>query len=74
MTSSNRREREIARAKFERQQARRAERATKAKSRQRIIAIVVVAALVIAGGGWAVFSLLGGSDDATTASQINETN
>lgn len=74
MTSSNRREREIARAKFERQQARRAEREATAKSRQRIVAIVVVAALVIAGGGWAVFSLLGGSDDATTANQTGETN
>ena len=74
MTSSNRREREIARAKFERQQARRAERETKAKSRQRVIAIVVVAALVIAGGGWAVFSLLGGGDGATTANQVDETN
>lgn len=74
MTSSNRREREIARAKFERQQARRAEREAKAKSRQRIIAIVVVGALVIAGGGWAVFSLLGGSDDAATASQSDQTN
>ena len=72
MTSSNRREREIARAKFERQQARRAERETKAKSRQRIIAIVVVAALVIAGGGWAVFSLIGGNEDAATANQSNE--
>ena len=72
MTSSNRREREIARAKFERQQARRAERETKAKSRQRIIAIVVVAALVIAGGGWAVFSLIGGNGDAATANQSND--
>ena len=72
MTSSNRREREIARAKFERQQARRAERETKAKSRQRIIAIVVVAALVIAGGGWAVFSLIGGNEDAATANQSND--
>lgn len=72
MTSSNRREREIARAKFERQQARRAERETQAKSRQRIIAIVVVAALVIAGGGWAVFSLLGSDTDSTTASQSND--
>jgi peptidyl-prolyl cis-trans isomerase B (cyclophilin B) len=71
MTSSNRREREIARAKFERQQTRRAERETKAKSRQRIIAIVVVAALVIAGGGWAVFSLLGSDNESTTASQSN---
>lgn len=58
MTSSNRRERELARAKYERQQSRRIERETKARSRQRVVAIVVIAALVIAGGGWAVFSLL----------------
>ncbi len=68
MTSSNRREREVARAKFERQQARRAEREVTARSRQRIVAIVVIAALVIAGGGWAVFSLIGGNDDSSTAS------
>lgn len=68
MTSSNRREREIARAKFERQQARRMEREAKAKSRQRIIAVVVIAALVVAGGGWAVFSLTGGDDATPTAS------
>lgn len=58
MTSSNRRERELARAKFERQQSRRIEREHKARSRQRVVAIVVIAALVVAGGGWAVFSLL----------------
>lgn len=69
MTSSNRREREIARAKFERQQARRAEREAKAKSRQRIIAIVVVSALVLAGGGWAVFSLLG-NDNSSDIDQV----
>lgn len=58
MTSSNRRERELARAKFERQQARRVEHQERARARQRIIAIAVIAALVLAGGGWAVFSLL----------------
>ena len=68
MTSSNRRERDIARAKFERQQTRRAEREAKARSQQRVIAIVVVAVLVIAGAGWAVFSMVGGdSANETTA-------
>jgi peptidyl-prolyl cis-trans isomerase B (cyclophilin B) len=67
MTSSNRREREIARAKFERQQARRAEREAKAKSRQRAIAIVVIAALVVAGVGWAIFSLTGGEESPVTS-------
>lgn len=57
MTSSNRRERELARAKYERQQARRVQRVRKSQLRQRIVAIVVVAALVLAGGGWALFSL-----------------
>ena len=66
MTSSNRRERDIARAKFERQQARRAEREAKARSQQRVIAIVVVAVLVIAGAGWAVFSMVGGDSASET--------
>ena len=75
MTSSNRREREIARAKFERQQARRAQRDAQARSRQKIIAIVVVGALVIAGVGWAVISLIGGSgaEDPATASAPADT-
>jgi len=72
VTSSNRREREIARAKFDRQQQRRVDREEKARSRQRIIAIVVIAGLVVAGGGWAVLSLLGDSGESTTASANNE--
>jgi peptidyl-prolyl cis-trans isomerase B (cyclophilin B) len=73
MTSSNRRERELARAKFERQQARRAEQQDKARARQRVIAVVVIAALLIAGGGWAVFSLVGSQDSSTAANQLDET-
>ena len=72
MTSSNRRERELARAKFERQQARRAEREATAKSRQRIIAIVVIAAVVVAGGAWAVFSQLDGNESAVATQATNE--
>ena len=73
MTSSNRRQRQLARAKFERQQARRAEREDKARGRQRIVAIVVVSTLVIAGGGWAIFTLIDrGSDPESTASEIDE--
>ena len=49
MSSSNKREREIARAKYERQQQRRAERAVKNRRRNQIIA--VVAALVVVVGG-----------------------
>jgi Peptidyl-prolyl cis-trans isomerase (rotamase) - cyclophilin family len=69
VTSSNRRERELARAKFERQQQRRVNREEQARSRQRIIAIVVIAALVVAGGGWAVLTLLGDSSESTSAAE-----
>lgn len=71
MTSSNRRERELARAKYERQQARRSERETKARTQQRIVAIVVIGALVIAGGGWAVFSLLNSSNDTVATEPVD---
>lgn len=72
MTSSNRRERELARAKFERQQQRRSSREEQARSRQRIVAIVVIGALVVAGGGWAALSLLGDSGGDTTATPSAE--
>ena len=73
MTSSNRRQRQLARAKFERQQARRVEREDKARVRQRAVAIVVVGALVIAGGGWAIFTLIDReSEPESTASEIDE--
>ena len=68
MTSSNRRERELARAKFERQQARRSERENQARVRQRIVAIVIIGALVVAGGGWAVFSLMNRDDNTVAGS------
>jgi len=72
VTSSNRRERELARAKFERQQQRKSERELKARSRQRIVAVVVIAALVLAGGGWAVLSLLGNSNETTASTELDE--
>ena len=73
MTSSNRRQRQLARAKFERQQARRADREDTARVRQRLVAIVVVGALVLAGGGWAIFTLIDrGSEPESTASEIDE--
>jgi len=54
--STQKRERDLARAKYERQQAKRAERARHAKRNQRITAVVVVIALVLAGVGFAVFN------------------
>ena len=52
--STQKRERELAKAKYERQQQRRNERAAVARRNQRIAAVVVVGALVLAGVGWAV--------------------
>lgn len=53
----------MARAKYERQQARRAQTAQARKRRQRIITIVVVAGLVLASGGWVVVNRLTQSDE-----------
>lgn len=50
--STHKRERDLARAKYERQQARRAERKVKARRNQMITATVVVVALVVAVVGW----------------------
>lgn len=60
--SGNKRQRELARAKYERQQARRAQAVDKHKRNQKIIAIVVVVALVFGGVGWIVASAMSGSD------------
>lgn len=49
MSSSNKREREIARAKYERQQQRRAERAAQNRRRNQITAVVAALAVVLAG-------------------------
>ena len=62
--SGSKRQRELARAKYERQQARRGVRADKRKRNQRIIAIVVVVALVLASAAWAAFAFIGGDEPA----------
>jgi peptidyl-prolyl cis-trans isomerase B (cyclophilin B) len=54
--AGSKRERELARAKYERQQARRSHRVNKRKRNQRIIAAVVVTMLVLASVAWAVLS------------------
>lgn len=54
--SGSKRQREIARAKYERQQARRAAGADRRHRNQRIVAVLVVAALVIGSVGWIVLS------------------
>lgn len=52
--ASSKRERELARAKYERQQQRRSEREARSRRNQRIVAAVVVVALVGGGVAWAV--------------------
>lgn len=61
--SSNRRQRELARAKYERQQARRSRAAHRRRVQQRIVAAAVVVVLVGAGATWFV---LGRSTDSPT--------
>lgn len=51
------REKELARAKYERQQARRAASARTRQRNQRIIAIIVVAGLVLGSVGWVIASV-----------------
>ena len=65
--SNQKRERDLARAKFERQQVKRSQRAQRAKRNQRFTAIVVVIALVVAGVGFAVFSVT--SSDSVPVAQ-----
>jgi len=69
--STQKRERDLARAKYERQQAKRSERAQHAKRNQRITAIVVVVALVVAGVGFAVFST--NNEDPAVIAEENQT-
>lgn len=68
MSSSNKRQRELARAKYERQQARRAARHQHRRRNQRITAIVVVAALVLGSVAWIVVGTRSDSSPAAEAS------
>lgn len=69
MASSNKRERELARAKHARQHARRQSEANRAQRRQRIVAIAVVAALVLVAGGGFLATVVLRDDDANNAAQ-----
>ncbi len=69
--AGSKRERELARAKYERQQARRAETATHRKKRQRIIAATVVGVLVVGALAWVVIGR--GSSEDLTASDTTPT-
>ena len=65
MSSSNKRERELARKKYERQQERRAQREAQRKRRNQIVA--VVAGLVVVLGAVVAIVLSSRSDDSATA-------
>ena len=54
--SGNKRQRELARAKYERQQARRTSSGSRRRRNQRIIGVLVVAALVAGSVAWVIFA------------------
>jgi peptidyl-prolyl cis-trans isomerase B (cyclophilin B) len=66
--SGSKRQRDLARAKYERQQARRAVRVDKRRRNQRIIAAVVVTALVLGSVAWVVLTHQSGPVAAPVAS------
>ncbi len=64
--SGNKRQRELARAKYERQQARRATSGSRRRRNQKIIAVLVVVALVFGSVAWVVYANTR-SDDAVAS-------
>lgn len=62
--SGSKRQRELARAKYERQQARRAATVDRRRRNQRIIAVIVVVALVLGGLGWILAGTLTSDEPA----------
>lgn len=69
--AGNKRERELARAKYERQQARRAKSGSHRRRNQRIVAVVVVLALVVGSVAWVVVSNMSAEDATASDSQIS---
>ena len=65
--AGSKRERELARAKYERQQDRRAQRAAAMRRRTQILTSVIVAVLVVGGFTW--LAKQGGSDTANAGAQ-----
>ena len=63
--SGSKRQRDLARAKYERQQARRSANADKRRRNQRIVAIVVVGVLVASALAWVFIGRSLSSDDTT---------
>ena len=63
MSSSNKRQRDLARQKYERQQARRADSAARRRTRQRIIGIAVVVVLVAGAIAWVIIGRSGQGEE-----------
>jgi peptidyl-prolyl cis-trans isomerase B (cyclophilin B) len=63
--SGSKRQRDLARAKYERQQARRSASADKRRRNQRIVAIVVVAVLVLSALAWVLIGRSAGTGEPT---------
>lgn len=63
--AGSKRERELARAKYERQQARRAQRVDRRRRNQRIVAVVVVIGLVLGSVAWVVLATRSGDEVVT---------
>lgn len=72
MAGSAKRERQLARERYERQQARRQQHTAKRKRNQQIIAIVLAVSLV-SGGAVALALFLGGDDTSTVATKDSST-
>lgn len=68
--AGNRRQRQLARAKYERQSARRVDTAHRRRRQQQVVAAVVVVALVIAAGGWVVLSRMSGSEASAATEDL----
>ena len=66
----NKRERELARAKYERQQARRREEAAKRRRRYQVITASVVAAVAVVGIVWLGHSLGSTASAAATTDAV----
>ncbi|MGP4110946.1 peptidylprolyl isomerase [Streptomyces sp. 4N509B] len=70
MVNKDQRRKELARAKWERQQQRRAQRAR--RNRQRNVVITVALVVLVAGGGFGLAVALSGGDEDTTQASSGE--
>ncbi|MCU0266058.1 MAG: peptidylprolyl isomerase [Actinomycetia bacterium] len=70
--AGSKRERDVARAKFERQQARRAEQATRRQQRTRLTAAIVLTVLLVGGLAGLAIALQDTGEESSTAADPNQ--